>query len=313
MKFIALQSIGFNKIDLAGLLCVFLFGAQTTFAQNPLAKSSPDIAVPKDSTVASSDPAAMELEIDRQQLQRIYKAISAYYQDHRDLPDWLSDLVPHYLKDENDLISPVEKRTGKSVLYGRDDPKLHTSYIYEFNAGAAAEEFNRERTAPLTCKQWKMMQLKRFGLITPVLRCHLHKPVLNVAYSGDIYESGLLWENDPRAAALIKSNPSLGPQPDMQSGARVEVRVIDADTDAPLPFATIKSTLGSEFGLLPPAEKQSDTNGVVPIGIGEWKLHFLSLTATHPLYQPTRFDWSHEKKSNDPIPSPITIKMVRTP
>src|SRR6266704_3275485 len=177
MKYIALQLIGFNKIDLAGLLCVFLFGAQTTFAQNPLAKSSPDVAVPKDSTVASSDPAATELEIDRQQLQRIYKAISAYYQDHQDLPDWLSNLVPHYLSDENDLISPVEKRTGKSVLFGRTDPRLHTSYIYE---------------------------------------------------------SGLLWENDPRAAALVRSNPSLGPQPARQSGPHIEVHVLDAEAGAPV-------------------------------------------------------------------------------
>jgi hypothetical protein len=313
MKSIPFQLVSRNRIELAGLLCVLLFGAQFTFVHDPLARSSPDNTVPKESKVASVDRAATEREIDRQHLQRIYKAISAYYQDHQELPDWLSDLVPNYLPDENDLISPVEQRTGKSVLYGRDDPKLHTSYIYEFNAGPAAEEFNRERTAPLTCKQWKMMQLKKFGLITPILRCHLHKPVLNVAYSGDIYESGLLWETDPRAAALIKSNPSLGPRPDTQSGPHVDVHVVDAETGAPLVSASIKSTLGSEFGLLPPAEKQSDTNGIVPISIGEWKIHFLSLTATHPLYQPIRFDWSHDQKSDDPVPSAITIKMVRTP
>src|ERR1041385_6566175 len=164
-----------------------------------------------------------ERDTDRQHLQRIYKAISAYYKDHHDLPDWLSDLVPKYLPDANDPISPVEKRTGKSVLYGRDDPKLHTSYIYEFNAAPAAEEFNRGRSVPLTCKQWKLLQLKKFGLITPILRCHLQNPVLNVAYSGDIYETGLLWENDPRAAALIKTKPSLGPRPETQSGPHMDV------------------------------------------------------------------------------------------
>lgn len=136
-----------------------------------------------------------EKDQDRQHLERIYKAICAYYRDHQDLPNWLSDLVPQYLPDTSDLVSPVETRTGKSVLYGRQDPKLPTSYIYEFNAAPAPEEFNRGRSVPLTCKEWKLMQLKKFGLVTPILRCHLHNPVLNVAYAGDIYETGLLWES----------------------------------------------------------------------------------------------------------------------
>src|SRR6266545_1908671 len=221
MKSMPHQRTGHMRIKSAGLLCALLFSVHYTFAQNPLANSSPDKALPNDRKVSSRDSAAAEREIDRQHLQHIYKAISAYYQDHQDLPDWLSDLVPHYLADENDLISPVETRTGKSVLFGRTDPRLHTSYIYEFNAGPAAEEFNRGRSVPLTCKQWKLMQLKKFGLITPILRCHLHEPVLNVAYSGDIYETGLLWENDTQTAALIKSNPQLGPHPPESSGARV--------------------------------------------------------------------------------------------
>src|SRR6266481_5783229 len=108
MKYIPLQRTGHIRIKLAGLLCALLFADQFTFAQNPLANSSPNNALAKEAKVSSGDLAETELEIDRQHLQRIYKAISAYYQDHQDLPDWLSDLVPHYLSDENDLISPVE-------------------------------------------------------------------------------------------------------------------------------------------------------------------------------------------------------------
>jgi len=313
MKSIALKRTGPMKLELAGLLCALVFGAPSAFAQNPPAKSSPENELQSGQQVPSGDLAAAELETDRQHLQNIYKAISAYYKEHHDLPDWLSDLVPRYLADEKELVSPVEKRTGKSVLYGRDDPRLHTSYIYEFNAGPAAEEFNRGRSMPLTCKQWKLMQLKKFGLITPILRCHLHNPVLNVAYGGEIYETGLLWENDPRTGALVRSNPSLGPKADTQPGPHIEVHVADAETSAPLVAASVKSTLGSEFGLLPPAEGQSDTNGVITMSIGEWKIHFLSLSATHPLYQPAHFDWNHDENPDAALPSSITIKMKRLP
>jgi hypothetical protein len=252
-----------------------------------------------------------EREIDRQHLQRIYKAISTYYHDHQDLPNWLSDLVPQYLSDPKDLISPVETRTGKSVLFGRDDPALHTSYIYEFNAGPAPEEFNKERSVPLTCKQWKLMQLKRFGLVTPMLRCHLHNPVLNVSYAGEVYETGLLWENDPRTAALIRNNPQLGPQAVDSPGTRAIVRVVDAKTGDPIGAATVRSALGSEFGLLPPAEGTADSSGNVSVPLGEWKINFLILTAVHPLYQSSRFEWKRDRTKDEEIPSQLVLKLAR--
>jgi hypothetical protein len=252
-----------------------------------------------------------EKDEDRQHLERIYKAICAYYRDHQDLPNWLSDLVPQYLADAGDLVSPVETRTGKSVLYGRQDPKLPTSYIYEFNAGTAPEEFNRGRTVPLTCKEWKLMQLKKFGLVTPIIRCHLHNPVLNVAYSGDIYETGLLWENDPQTAALVRSNPQLGPLPSDSSGARVNVKVLDSQTSEPIATASVQGTLGSEFGLLPPAQGTADTNGIVAVALGEWKINFLILTASHPLYESTQLEWNREQDKEGTPPDRLTLKLVR--
>jgi len=297
-----IQQTPWTKCLWAAAGCVLILVGENSF-----------ISAAEEPEKPSPGTTAAERQIDHEHLQRIYKAISVYYKDHQDLPDWLSDLVPKYLPDANDLISPVEKRTGKSVLYGREDPKLHTSYIYEFNAGPAAEEFNRGRVVPLTCKQWKLMQLSKFGLITPILRCHLQNPVLNVAYSGEIYETGLLWENDPRAAALIKSKPSLGPHFDTQSGSHIDVRVVDAETGLAVSSVFVKSTLGSEFGILPPAEGQTDTNGVVPIIIGDWKIHFVALSATHSLYQSARFDWNHEVSPDGGVPSLITIKMMRSP
>src|SRR5579872_4563673 len=65
-------------------------------------------------------------------LKLIYDAIQAYQLDHKDLPNWLSDLVPQYLTDANVLICPVCKRTGKAESPGLADPKISCSYLFEF-------------------------------------------------------------------------------------------------------------------------------------------------------------------------------------
>jgi hypothetical protein len=118
---------------LAALGVFALTDAQTTAPGNAAIEApAAAAAANRSATAPSQQLLPREREIDRQHLQRIYKAIQAYYQDRRDLPNWLSDLVPQYLPDAGDLISPVETRTGKSVLFGRADPKIHTSYIAEW-------------------------------------------------------------------------------------------------------------------------------------------------------------------------------------
>ena len=71
-----------------------------------------------------------ERRTDKENMLKIHRAIFSYFRDHGELPDYLSNLVPKYLSDPDVLVSPKEKRTGKSVLYGRDDPKLQVFYIY---------------------------------------------------------------------------------------------------------------------------------------------------------------------------------------
>ncbi len=264
-------------------------------------------------TTAGPELLKQETEIDKQHLQRIYRAIQAYYKDHKDLPNWLSDLVPQYLADANDLVSPIEKRTGKSVLFGREDPKLHTSYIYEFNAAPAPEEFNKGRAVPLTCKEWKLMQLKKFGLVTPILRSHIDQPVLNVAYSGQIFETGLLWENDPNTLALIRKDPRLGPQPGELGGPRLTVHVVDATSGAAVAGATVRNGIGSEFGLLPPGQANTDANGQVAVPLGEWNVNFLFLTVTRDGYYPAGTQWNRETAQQDSPPAEMTLKLTAKP
>ncbi len=298
---------------LASLGIFTLTDAQTAAPGNTAPASPPaeEETVKAGATAPSAELLAQEREIDRRHLQRIYKAIQAYYKEHRDLPNWLSDLVPQYLPDAGDLISPVETRTGKSVLFGREDPKIHTSYIYEFNAAPAPEEFNQGRSVPLTCKAWKLMQLQKFGMVTPILRSHIDQPVLNVAYSGQIYETGLLWEDDPNTAALVKQNPLLGPRQGGIPGSRLTVHVVDADTGAPIPEAKVRNGIGSEFGLLPPGEGTTDTSGNLSVALGEWKVNFLFLNASHPGYSPLGTEWNRERDQQDSPPAELTLKLTR--
>lgn len=125
-------------------------------------------------------------------LKAIYEAIQAYQADHRDLPNWLSDLVPQYLPDANVLICPVCRRTGQTEAPPLADPKLPSSYLYEFcpvPLGAAAPN------APTrTRREWKRRQMGLVGSIVPLVRCRHHDRVLNLAFDGSIYESPASWE-----------------------------------------------------------------------------------------------------------------------
>src|SRR5882757_2941687 len=58
-------------------------------------------------TQAGAELAANEKEECTKNLKLIYDSIEAYRKDHKDLPNWLSDLVPDYLADANVLICPV--------------------------------------------------------------------------------------------------------------------------------------------------------------------------------------------------------------
>ena len=118
---------------------------------------------------------------------KIYSAIMAYRKDHQQMPDWLSDLVPNYLSDTNCLICPVCARTGsKPNLYGMDDPKLVSSYSYEFNAHSNiwTDHFGIALPGD-TMKTWKERQLLRYGPVVPVVQCGWHAQSLSVTVAGE--------------------------------------------------------------------------------------------------------------------------------
>ncbi len=254
--------------------------------------------------VTTAAPAAaledQEREIDKQHLQQIYRAIQAYRQKHGESPNWLSDLVPEFLSDTNVLMSPVEVRTGRSVLWGNEDPKLKTSYIYEFNHAPAGGL--RDQDIPLTMKEWKTLQMEEFGPVVPLLRCHLHDPILNVSYSGEIYETALFWESDTNTLALMAR---LGPGPGAEEGQRMRVTVVDAASGEPVAGAEVLgSNRRSEFGPLPPRRQTTDAKGQSEANLGGKRPKGITLQVARDGYATTQMQWGEGD-----IPAEWTVKL----
>ncbi len=163
-------------------------------------------------------------------MHRAWVAIMAYQKDHGQVPDYLSDLIPGYLPDAAALISPTEKRTGRHGDFNHTDPKFRTSFCYEFSA-----EKYRSKTA--TLREAKEAQMMEFGAAVPILRCFLYDRVLNVAYSGDAYESPVTWENSSGAKALMAR---IGEGPGFMNNEFTAMTVVDAESGSAIADAEVR-------------------------------------------------------------------------
>ncbi len=146
----------------------------------------------------SYEPSTNKADVDgcKQNLEKIAAAIVAYRKDHKDIPNWLSDLVPQYLPAEA-LICPVTKKTERLSPYGALDPKLRCSYLYEFPPTPITDVIKGAFPGPMmTTRRWKRQQMGVVGSEVPITRCLLHNPVLNLSFGGRIYESPMLWEDN---------------------------------------------------------------------------------------------------------------------
>src|SRR5262249_60208875 len=97
-----------------------------------------------------------------------------------------------YLTNANLLLCPYCRRTGKTEIGSLADPKIASSYLFEFcplplgrSAPAAPNRTRRE---------WKRLQMGLVGSVVPIVRCRAHDPLLNLAFDGTIYDSSSLWE-----------------------------------------------------------------------------------------------------------------------
>jgi hypothetical protein len=167
--------------------------------------------------------AALEKEACQRNLKVIYEAIQAYRLDHKDLPEWLSDLVPKYLADANVLNCPVCLRTGQTEAPPLADPKLPSSYLYEFSPVPLWKATTN--APPPTRRELHRRQMGLVGSIVPLVRCRLHNPMLNLAFDGRIYESPAAWETVvTNLVRLADLNPPRifadGPRPGGKGGGK---------------------------------------------------------------------------------------------
>jgi hypothetical protein len=151
-------------------------------------------------------------------LLKVSAAIEAYGKDHKDLPNWLSDLVPHYLAYTNNLICPVAARTGRPPP-GMKDPNLSNAYHYEFNPskiGADVQTFWGE--TDITMREWKQQQEKIVGGEIPIVRCFMHGDnSLDLTLKGEVRSDPLIWEeqftNDKVKLKDLAPRPVTNPAP----------------------------------------------------------------------------------------------------
>ena len=175
-------------------------------------------------------------EICESNLAVLHKAIQAYRAEKKDIPAWLSDLVPKYIKDPNLLMCPIVKKTGTINTFGLEDPKISTAYLYEFADAPVPNTI--QGGSQRTMKEWKQRQMGIVGSKIPMVRCHQHSPVLNLSFDGRIYEGPGAWEyelaevnpDDLSPARLFAADIAAGAAQKLQS----EIPPRDANTPANL-------------------------------------------------------------------------------
>ena len=162
-------------------------------------KPQPDKEVLPDAELPTAQAEKSQCQLD---LTKMFVAVKAYQKVHGDTPDWLSDLVPTYLADTNILVCPAARRTSVTTYPGLEDPRIPTSYTYDFCARKVPSTV--WGGAPVTMKDWKNRQRKIYGDAVPMIRCTHHDRVLNISYGGELFESSVTWESDDRFLQLGK-------------------------------------------------------------------------------------------------------------
>ena len=136
--------------------------------------------------------AAAEKKACGENLLKIFAAIQTFQAERKDLPNWLSDLVPKYLSDANLLVCPTARRTGRIEAPPLADPNLSSSYLFEFcpvPLGSFAPA-----TPDRTRREWKRRQMGMLGSVVPIVRCRNHSNPLNLSFDGKLYDSPAAWE-----------------------------------------------------------------------------------------------------------------------
>lgn len=142
------------------------------------AKSQPTSSEEPSDRTMRAERIDENVEICKQHLLDIGKALQVYRQEHGDFPQWLSDLYPHYLPKANLLLCPADGLSGRTVFASNRDPKMPVSYGYQFHPAYR-----------VTKTEERLM----YGDVLPLVRCRHHKnqafECLNLSFAFKIYWS----------------------------------------------------------------------------------------------------------------------------
>lgn len=175
---------------------------------------------------------AEERAQDIAQMKRVWEALMSYKKEHGKLPDRLGDLVPNFLRNPKDLVSPRDDGEKENGPLTRKEEKHPSSYGYEWGP----QPFRQ-----LTFTEIKACQVEEYGPVVPLLRCFLYQPVLNISHAGDFYETETNWEIDPAVTKIIEKR---GLGPGVSKGLFMDLTTTDR---AGAPVAGVKVTVKNRF------------------------------------------------------------------
>ncbi len=135
-----------------------------------------------------------ELKLCIENLKRIGNALQDYERDNNTFPEWLSDLYPTYLEDNNYLICPADEDKGIQILPYDVDPNLPVSYSYDCD--------------PEYYERWMKQERQVYSDANPIVRCTHHGNIesdsslltnlhINLSFSNSIYISEGDWRKSP--------------------------------------------------------------------------------------------------------------------
>lgn len=155
---------------------------------------APKIRVDFENESLITEQESQNLKICTQNLAAIGKALHTYEKEHDNFPEWLSELYPKYLTDENHLICPADEDQGVPILPYDTDPNLPVSYNYDCD--------------PEYYQQWLKEERHVYNGTNPIVRCPHHaNPYsdstllsnlhLNLSFSNNVYISDAFWSKHP--------------------------------------------------------------------------------------------------------------------
>ncbi|RKU30655.1 hypothetical protein C6497_02960 [Candidatus Poribacteria bacterium] len=144
------------------------------------------------SSFSNEDNEKLKLCIEN--LKRLGNALQGYERDKNTFPEWLSELHPTYLEDNNHLICPADKDQGIQLLPYDVDPNLPVSYSYDCD--------------PEYYERWMKKERHIYSDANPIVRCTHHGNIesdcslltnlhINLSFSNSIYISEGDWRKFP--------------------------------------------------------------------------------------------------------------------